>query len=152
MINYIKKGNIFESKCEVLVCPVNCFGVMGAGLAKAFATDKKFKETNLTYQRKCEDGLLAPGSCCGVQYFERGKEKSVVYLATKYKWQEPSKLSWIQVGTENLEKYLNNHNVESVAVPAIGAGLGQVDWQFVKKIFDMTFKTENRLYEVYKPL
>lgn len=28
-----KQGNIFDSKCETLVNPINCVGVMGKGLA-----------------------------------------------------------------------------------------------------------------------
>lgn len=36
MIEIIKNGNIFNSKCDCLVNPVNCIGVMGKGLAKQF--------------------------------------------------------------------------------------------------------------------
>jgi O-acetyl-ADP-ribose deacetylase (regulator of RNase III) len=32
----VMQGNIFESGCEALVNPVNCVGVMGAGLALKF--------------------------------------------------------------------------------------------------------------------
>ena len=32
----IQKGDIFDSKMEVLVNPVNCVGVMGKGLALEF--------------------------------------------------------------------------------------------------------------------
>ena len=31
-----KNGNIFDSKCETLVNPINCVGVMGKGLALIF--------------------------------------------------------------------------------------------------------------------
>lgn len=36
------KGNIFDTKADVICNAVNCIGVMGAGIAKAFAD--KFPE------------------------------------------------------------------------------------------------------------
>ena len=36
MIKLVNDGNIFDSKCDALVCPVNCMGVMGRGLALEF--------------------------------------------------------------------------------------------------------------------
>lgn len=32
----LTKGDLFRSGCQCLVNPVNCVGVMGAGLAKSF--------------------------------------------------------------------------------------------------------------------
>lgn len=33
----IENGNIFDSECDIITNPVNCIGIMGAGLAKQFA-------------------------------------------------------------------------------------------------------------------
>lgn len=35
-VTIIHDGDIFTSKCNVLINPVNCVGVMGAGLALQF--------------------------------------------------------------------------------------------------------------------
>ena len=42
-----RTGNIFDSGADVLVCPVNCVGVMGAGLAKQFAKRMPWGRTGL---------------------------------------------------------------------------------------------------------
>jgi O-acetyl-ADP-ribose deacetylase (regulator of RNase III) len=36
MLRYIPGGDLFNSKADALINPVNCVGVMGKGLAKEF--------------------------------------------------------------------------------------------------------------------
>lgn len=36
MIHFRESGNIFDSGAQIIVNPVNCQGIMGAGLALAF--------------------------------------------------------------------------------------------------------------------
>lgn len=57
-----KEGDIFQSGCDVLVNPVNCVGIAGAGLALAFK--KRYAGTGMMafYQRVCEIGQFKPGS------------------------------------------------------------------------------------------
>ena len=47
-----RQGNIFDSGADVLTVPVNCVGVMGAGLAKQFK--QRFPGLNSDYQAWCE--------------------------------------------------------------------------------------------------
>jgi O-acetyl-ADP-ribose deacetylase (regulator of RNase III) len=58
MIIY-RRGDIFLSKAQVLICPVNCVGAMGAGLAKQFK--EKSKQLYLDYQELCRQGLQPGG-------------------------------------------------------------------------------------------
>ena len=52
MIEHMKPtDSIFESGAEALVCPVNCVGVMGAGLAKEFK--ERFPEITHSYNYSC---------------------------------------------------------------------------------------------------
>ena len=37
MIRVVKEGSLFDKPYDVIVCPVNLVGVMGAGLAKEFS-------------------------------------------------------------------------------------------------------------------
>ena len=55
MIKYIAKGDIFESKCDAYVNPVNIFGVMGAGLAADFKVEfpENFKVYNMRNKSVC---------------------------------------------------------------------------------------------------
>jgi len=38
-----KHGSIFDSRAQVLVCPVNCVGVMGKGLALEFKKRRPYQ-------------------------------------------------------------------------------------------------------------
>jgi O-acetyl-ADP-ribose deacetylase (regulator of RNase III) len=60
MIEFVKKGDIFESDCEAITNAVNCIGVMGAGLALQFK--KKFPAMFKEYKKLCNSKHLRPGS------------------------------------------------------------------------------------------
>ena len=52
-------GNIFDSRGQVLVNPVNCVGTMGAGLAKQFAA--RYPAMNELYREECRKHLVRTG-------------------------------------------------------------------------------------------
>ena len=51
MIEFVK-GDIFESHCFAAVNPVNCVGVMGAGLAKQFK--ERYPQMFKEYKKRCD--------------------------------------------------------------------------------------------------
>ena len=51
MIEFVK-GDIFESHCFAAVNPVNCVGVMGAGLAKQFK--ERYPQMFKDYKKRCD--------------------------------------------------------------------------------------------------
>lgn len=58
MIRYIC-GNIFDSKMEMIVNPVNCVGVMGKGLALEFKN--RYPALFIAYKTACDRHLIKPG-------------------------------------------------------------------------------------------
>ena len=54
-----KQGDIFEYPAHALVNPVNCVGVMGAGLALQFK--QRFPAMFDEYRRMCKKGVMAVG-------------------------------------------------------------------------------------------
>ena len=58
MIKYTS-GNIFDSKMETIVNPVNCIGVMGKGLALEFK--KRYPALFIAYKTACDRHLIKPG-------------------------------------------------------------------------------------------
>jgi O-acetyl-ADP-ribose deacetylase (regulator of RNase III) len=153
-LNYIK-SNLFDTKMDAIVCPVNCVGVMGAGLAKEFS--KKFD--NNTYYRACLRGELAPGSVLVRQpaHAYSDTKKTLIYFATKYQWYDNSKMDWITNGMNNLFQSLKYYNIKSVALPAVGAGLGKLDWKLVKDAISDAYingggDAMGITLEVYEPL
>ena len=61
MLRQIKydKGDIFKSKAQTIVNPVNCEGYMGKGLALAFK--ERYPDMFVLYQKECRTGKLRIG-------------------------------------------------------------------------------------------
>lgn len=126
-----RKGDIFASRAEALVNPVNAVGVMGKGLALAFR--QRYPEIYPAYQEACRRGLLRVGR---VQVFRRSREgfpRYIINFPTKRHWREPSRLEYIEAGLEDLVGKVLALGIRSLAVPALGAGLGGLPWEAVKK-------------------
>ena len=99
MIQFVK-GNLFNSKCQTLVNTVNCYGVMGAGIAKQFKHlyPDMFKE----YKLACKNSELSNGGDIWIyNYIDMFKPKKILCFATKVMWQYPSKIEWIERGLQN---------------------------------------------------
>lgn len=126
-----RKGDLFESGCEALVNAVNCIGIMGAGLAAAFR--KKFPKMNVDYIKFCKEGKLRPG-LMHVWENEKRKEnepKYVINFPTKDDL-SPSKLEYVTNGLEELKQVIEDKQIKSIAIPALGCGLGGLPWGVVK--------------------
>ena len=138
-------GNIFDSKCDALVNPVNCVGVMGAGLAKQFKI--KYPQNFTYYTIECDKYNYKSGDIISSSV---EKDKHIINLATKRHWKNNSTLSDIILGLTALKTYLFLNRLSSCAIPAIGCGLGGLQWKDVKKlIVDMLldFDVEFEVYE-----
>lgn len=107
---------------------------MGAGLAKdarqhwphaASEYQKACKGRKITFQTPF---LSAPS------YDERTRR--IVFFATKDTWQSPSKSQWIMAGLTGLVLRLDDllysdEYPKSIAVPALGCGLGGLRWEHI---------------------
>ncbi len=146
------KGDIFNTTTSAIVCPVNCTGVMGAGLAKAF----RDKFDNQSYKDACMRGELAPGSVLVRQpeHTYKDTDKLLVYFATKANWRDDSKLEWIEYGLLNLIKSMNYYGINSIAIPALGCGCGHLPWPAIEATIKSLFEGDDqkRIIEVYEPL
>ena len=129
MIIY-KTGNILDSDAEALVNPVNCVGVMGKGLALQFKN--KFPENYIAYRDHCKVGYVNVGKMFITTYYTN--PKFIVNFPTKKHWKDPSKYDYIESGLEDLVDFINSSDVKSIAIPALGSGLGGLDWNIVKSM------------------
>jgi O-acetyl-ADP-ribose deacetylase (regulator of RNase III) len=121
-------GSIFESGATAIVNPVNCVGVMGGGLAKAFA--ERYPLMLMDYEEYCDRQLLRPGMIHS--YYSNLEEDPIILnLPTKDDWRNPSTIEYVRTGLTALATYLNRFDIDSVAVPALGCGLGGLKWSDV---------------------
>lgn len=121
--------DIFASQATALVNPVNCHGVMGRGLAAKFR--KRYPGMYRYYQQACRTKTLRPGWPACVR--ERDG-RVIVLFPTKDHWRHPSQLQWVEDGLVNLREMLREWGITSLAVPALGCGLGQLAWADVRTL------------------
>ncbi len=142
------KGDLFASNAQALVNAVNCVGAMGAGLAAVFA--RRYPDMNEDYKRACEAKELAPG---GIHVYSLDLDQYVFNVATKDHWMQDSQYQWIVDGLKNIAVEAEKLGITSVAVPALGCGLGGLDWGRVKKIVEEVAAEhwQNLDVEVYEP-
>lgn len=150
IINYKKNknivymiGDIFNSQCEVLVNPVNCVGVMGAGLALSFK--ERYPNMFSKYKSYCTQGLLSPGKIALIQE----DTKRIMLFPTKEHYSKPSKMIYIQEGLAKVKGAYANKGIKSIAFPKLGCGLGGLDWKQVEKEIISALGEENLLVEIY---
>jgi len=146
------KGDIFKSKAMALVNPVNCKGVMGAGLALQFK--KKFPDMFDCYKSLCDSGKMVVNNTilCFVEPNRQHSNDIIVLFPTKDDWQEPSLLEYIEKGLKDLKNKIEEFKITSVAIPALGCGLGGLDWLDVKKLIIGELATMKADIEVYEPI
>ncbi len=130
MIEYTT-APILESDADALVVPVNTVGVMGAGLAKAFA--RRWPELAREYTIKCVRGYLGIGTLFfWVIPAAKGPPRYVVCLPTKQNWRDPSRLEYVETGVRLFAELYDAFDIASASFPQLGCGLGGLAWNQVK--------------------
>lgn len=155
MIEYTK-GNMLASGLDSLVDPVNCLGVSGKGLALAFK--RACPDAVSTYERSAKLGLVRTGfvPCCWTLHMLGGRTRGtlVYFFPTKQDWRNPSRLEWIEAGLADLagrvaENYASG--VQSIGIPALGCGLGGLDFADVRPLIEAAFADSPARVVVYEP-
>jgi O-acetyl-ADP-ribose deacetylase (regulator of RNase III) len=122
----VRKGNLFESTAQTLVNTVNTVGIMGKGIALEFK--KRFPEMYADYMARCEAGEVRLGE----PYLYRNLLPPwILNFPTKEHWRSVSRLDAIIAGLEYLEGHLEDWGIRSLAVPPLGCGNGQLEWDVV---------------------
>lgn len=119
MTLHTKTGNLLDSNCQVLVNAVNCVGVAGAGLALQFK--QKYPRQVAEYTAACRKGLVQPGVLHEALLPDG---RSILSVPTKRHWSEPSRLDDVEAGIQELRAYCESARPASMALPALGCGLG----------------------------
>ncbi len=138
------RGDLFFSRMQTLTISVNTVGVMGKGLASR--AKYQFPEVYVRYQDLCKSKRLKVGLPALIktemsllaEFSENsvgnGTENWFLLFPTKQHWRENSKLEYLQTGLEWLMKNYQTAGIESLALPALGCGLGNLSWGEVGKL------------------
>ncbi|MCB0367653.1 MAG: macro domain-containing protein [Bdellovibrionaceae bacterium] len=129
MVTYVK-GDIFKSPAQVLTNPVNCVGVMGKGLA--FAFKNQFPGLFKDYKTRCDNNQVLPGQ----PYLWESETHQILNFPTKRHWRDKSVLQDIDEGLKFLAENYEQMGIQSLALPALGCGLGGLQWSEVQPLVE----------------
>lgn len=141
-------GDLLTTRADIRINTVNCVGVMGAGLALAFKT--KYPVMFRDYQKACKAGQVQPGQLH--VWRDPVTNEQIVNFPTKRHWRQPSRYEDIEVGLVALRAYLQGQGGVSVALPALGAGHGGLEWNKVKQLISMYLSEVEAEIHVFAPL
>ncbi len=122
------KGDIFKSPAQVLTNTVNCVGVMGKGVALEFKN--RYPKMFGDYKTKCDQGKVKPGQ----PYLWEDGSVQILNFPTKRNWRDNSLLQDIEAGLKHLAGSYEQMGIQSLAMPALGCGLGGLKWSEVQPL------------------
>jgi len=135
-------GDMFFSRMQTLTVSVNTVGVMGKGLASR--AKYQFPDMYVVYQDICRNKTLVMGK---PYLYKRetsleedladephslpnlNANKWFLLFPTKRHWKENSAPQGIETGLRWLLEHYKAEGIQSLAVPALGCGLGGLDWK-----------------------
>jgi O-acetyl-ADP-ribose deacetylase (regulator of RNase III) len=146
-----RQESLFESPAETWVNAVNCVGVMGKGLALEFKI--RFPEMFSEYKAVCDRGELRSGILHVHEFAADLRPRFIINFPTKRHWRDPSRLEDIKTGLVALRTEIERRKLKSIAIPALGCGLGGLPWEQVRAVIEDTLTgIENVQVFVYPPL
>ena len=131
------KGDIFDTNTVALVNPVNCFGVMGRGLALQFK--RIFPRNYEAYRNACNVGKIRSGKVFVFTTGWQGNPKFIFNFPTKNHWRDNSRIEDIEAGLWDLVQVVKKNRVRSIAIPPLGCGLGGLSWTEVYPLIEHAF-------------
>jgi len=137
-------GDMFFSRMQTLTVSVNVVGIMGKGLASR--AKYQFPDVYVFYQDACRRKRLRMGKPClykreafvdqeladdPITLSDVNANKWFLLFATKRHWRETSDMEGIRQGLRWLRENYQAECIKSIAMPALGCGLGRLAWRDV---------------------
>ena len=126
-------GDLFTTPADIRVNPVNCVGVMGAGVALAFK--QRFPAMFEAYLQACAAGEVRPGHLH--TWRSPQGDAWIINFPTKRHWRDPSRYEDVATGLDALRAYLASLGPVTVALPALGCGRGGLAWPRVSELIQV---------------
>jgi len=140
----LAEGDMFFSHMQTLTVSVNLVGVMGKGLASR--AKYQFPDVYVIYQDACRRRKLRMGRPYLYKretlvddeladepetLSKRNDTKWFLLFATKRHWREKADLNGIKEGLRWVRENYKSEGIRSLALPALGCGLGKLKWEEV---------------------
>lgn len=142
----IIKGNIWNTKCQVVVNTVNCVGVMGAGIA--LEAKLRYPDMFEKYKEICKAKQLNIGQ---LWLYTKSQPYWILNFPTKTDWNLPSKESYIIDGLKKFRETYKEKSIKSIAFPILGGLNGGLDENLVINIMQEFLSDLNDIeIEIYQ--
>lgn len=135
-------GDMFFSHMQALTVSVNTVGVRGKGMASR--AKYQFPDVYVRYQEVCRQKILVMGRPYLYKreaYLEQelaegplpeaNEARWFLLFPTKRHWRERSDINGIEEGLRWIREHYKAEGIRSLAVPALGCGLGGLEWREV---------------------
>ena len=139
---FLVDGDMFFSQMQTLTVSVNTVGVMGKGMASR--AKYQFPDVYVKYQEVCRRKILVMGrpylykreasleqELAEGPLPEANEARWFLLFPTKRHWRERSDIHGIEEGLRWVREHYKTEGIRSLAVPALGCGLGGLDWRDV---------------------
>ncbi len=158
------EGDMFFSKMQTLTISVNTVAIMGKGLASR--AKYQFPDVYVVYQDACRSKLLRLGRPYlykreafvdeeladeASKLTNPNARKWFLLFATKGHWKETSNLHAIEEGLNWVRKNYTKEGIVSLAIPALGCGLGKLDWRDVGPVICRALNSLDIEVAIYLP-
>ncbi len=161
---HLAEGDMFFSKLQTLTVSVNVIGVMGAGLASR--AKYQFPDVYVYYQDLCRKKKLQLGK---PRLYKREASfehdladepsslsnadiaKWFLLFPTKQHWKNRADMEGIEEGLRWIVKNYKKEGIKSLAIPALGCGLGQLEWREVGPLICKYLRTIEITVSIYLP-
>ena len=143
MIDY-KFGNMWDANQTpntAITIAVNIGGVAGAGQALQFK--QQYPDRARRYMAICRQGMLKIGK----PFIDYGSP-NFIYFPTKRHYSGKTKITWIERGLVNL--MLNPPDVSTIHLPALGCGLGGLEWEDFATLLELYLGKQPISYVVWR--
>ena len=161
---YLAEGDMFFSEAQTLTISVNTVGIMGKGLASR--TRYQFSDVYVNYEDLCRSRKLKMGR---PQVYKRESsldyeladepgtlpngnlEKWFLLFPTKRHWRERADIAGIEEGLKWLSDNYKKEGIKSLAIPALGCGLGRLEWHDIGPLMCRYLKPLDITVVIYLP-
>ena len=126
-----KTGNILTEDAEALVNTVNCVRGHGAWHSASFQEGVPGQFQGICFCLQAGGG--APlAECSPSKPANLRTRHYIINFPTKRHWRAKSRIEDIEAGLGDLVREIRERNIQSIAIPPLGSGLGKLDWADVR--------------------
>jgi O-acetyl-ADP-ribose deacetylase (regulator of RNase III) len=155
----IRRGDILEDDADALVNTVNTVGYMGKGLA--LEIKKRYPEAFREYAEAADKGEVRIGEmlvherpAAQLELGDLGggsRPRFIINFPTKRHWRGRSRREDVEAGLPELRRVIEQLELDSVAVPALGCGLGGLEWEEIRPLIVTHLNGLSAQVRLYEP-